>query len=171
MIEYIKNWYQQNFSNPQIVILALCLIVGFTSVLLFGDLLAPLIASIVIAYVLDGVVGLLQHGRIPRLLALLLVFLGFIALLILILFGLIPKLSQQLTQFFRLNEAPNPHRSTRRESVKLSRFIFGQQLTQDPPKSIVFELFRVRSNERFGLTDPQHIRPENRRGGLGETIF
>ena len=101
MIEYIKNWYQQNFSNPQIVILALCLIVGFTSVLLFGDLLAPLIASIVIAYVLDGVVGLLQHGRIPRLLALLLVFLGFIALLILILFGLIPKLSQQLTQFFR----------------------------------------------------------------------
>ena len=69
--------------------------------LLFGDLLAPLIASIVIAYVLDGVVGLLEQGKIPRFLALLLVFLGFIALLILILFGLIPKLSQQLTQFFR----------------------------------------------------------------------
>ncbi len=105
MIEYIKNWYHHNFSNPQIVILALCLIIGFASVLLLGDFLAPLLASIVIAYVLDGGVAILQQGRIPRFLALILVFLAFIALLILILFGLIPKLSQQLTQFFR--ELPN----------------------------------------------------------------
>lgn len=101
MIEYIKNWYQRNFSNPQIALLALCLIIGFASVLLFGDILAPLLAGIVIAYVLDGGVGILQQGKIPRFLALILVFLVFIALLILILFALIPKLSQQLTQFFR----------------------------------------------------------------------
>ena len=101
MIEYIKNWYHHNFSNPQIIILALCLIIGFAGVLLLGDILAPLLASIVIAYVLDGGVAILQQSRIPRFLALILVFLVFIALLILILFGLIPKLSQQLTQFFR----------------------------------------------------------------------
>ncbi len=101
MIEYIKNWYHRNFSNPQVVILALCLIIGFASVFLFGDILAPLLASIVIAYILDGGVSILQQGRIPRFLALILVFLVFIALLILILFALIPKLSQQLTQFFR----------------------------------------------------------------------
>ncbi len=101
MIEYIRNWYQQHFSDPQVVILVLFLIFGFAIVLLAGNILAPLLASIVIAYVLDGAVEILCRGKIPRFLALVSVFFVFIALLLLILFGLIPKLSQQLTQFFR----------------------------------------------------------------------
>ena len=101
MIEYIKNWYQRHFSDPQVVILALFLSIGFAIVLLAGDILAPLLASIVIAYVLDGAVEVLRRSKIPRFLALVLVFFAFIALLLLILFGLIPKLSQQFTQFFR----------------------------------------------------------------------
>jgi len=105
MIEYIKNWYQRHFSDPQVVILALFIIIGFAIVLLAGDLLAPLLASIVIAYVLDGGVELLRRGKIPRFLALVLVFLAFIALLLVIIFALLPKLSQQLTQFF--SELPN----------------------------------------------------------------
>ncbi len=105
MIEYIKSWYQRHFSDPQVVILALFLIIGFAIVLLAGDILAPLLTSIVIAYVLDGAVDILRRSKIPRFLALLLVFSAFIALLLLILFGLIPKLSQQFTQFFR--ELPN----------------------------------------------------------------
>ena len=105
MIEYIRNWYQRHFSDPQVVILALFIIVGFAIVLLAGDLLAPLLASIVIAYVLDGAVEILRRGKIPRFLALGLVFFAFIALLLIILFALLPKLSQQFTQFFR--ELPN----------------------------------------------------------------
>ena len=105
MIRYIKNWYLHHFSDPQVVILALFLILGFTTVLLAGDILAPLLTSVVIAYVLDGAVNILCRSKIPRFIALILVFLVFIALLLLILFGLIPKLSQQLTQFFR--ELPN----------------------------------------------------------------
>lgn len=101
MIEYLKNWYQRHFSDPQVVILALFLIIGFATVLLAGDILAPLLASIVIAYVLDGAVEILRRSKIPRFLALVVVFFAFIALLLLILFALIPKLSQQLTQFFR----------------------------------------------------------------------
>ncbi|MEM7402142.1 MAG: AI-2E family transporter [Pseudomonadota bacterium] len=105
MIEYIRNWYQRHFSDPQVVILALFIIVGFAIVIFAGDLLAPLLASIVIAYVLDGAVEILRRGKIPRFLALGLVFSAFIALLLILIFGLLPKLSQQLTQFFR--ELPN----------------------------------------------------------------
>lgn len=101
MIEYIKNWYQRNFSDPQVVILALFIIVGFAIVLLAGDLLGPLLASLVIAYVLDGAVEILRKGKIPRFLAFGLVFSGFLALLLIIIFVLIPKLSHQLTSFFR----------------------------------------------------------------------
>ncbi|MGI9228014.1 MAG: AI-2E family transporter [Gammaproteobacteria bacterium] len=105
MIEYLKNWYQRHFSDPQVVILALFLIIGFAIVLIAGDILAPLLASIVIAYVLDGAVEILQRSKLPRLIALIFVFLAFIALLLLIIFGLIPKLSYQFTQFLR--ELPN----------------------------------------------------------------
>ena len=101
MIKYLKSWYQHHFSDPQVVILALFLIIGFAIVLLAGDILAPLLASIVIAYVLDGAVEILRRSKIPRFLALVLVFFAFIALLLLIIFALIPKLSQQFTQFFR----------------------------------------------------------------------
>ncbi len=105
MIGYIKNWYQRHFSNPQVVILALFLIIGFAVVIFAGDVLAPLLASIVIAYVLDGAVEILRRSKIPRFIALIIVFFAFIALLLLILFGLIPKLSHQFTQFLR--ELPN----------------------------------------------------------------
>ncbi len=105
MIEYIRNWYQRHFSDPQVVILALFIIAGLAIILLAGDLLAPILASIVIAYVLDGAVEILRRGKIPRFLALGLVFSAFITLLLIIIFALIPKLSQQLTQFFR--ELPN----------------------------------------------------------------
>jgi putative permease len=101
MIEYIKNWYQRNFSDPQVIILALFIIVGFAIVLLAGDLLGPLLASLVIAYVLDGAVEILRKGKIPRFLAFGLVFSGFLALLLIIIFVLIPKLSHQFTSFFR----------------------------------------------------------------------
>jgi putative permease len=105
MIEYIKNWYQRHFSDPQVVILALFITFGFAIVLLAGDLLAPLIASMVIAYVLDGGVEILRRGKIPRFIALGLVFFAFIATLLIIIFALLPKLSQQFTQLFR--ELPN----------------------------------------------------------------
>jgi putative permease len=105
MIGYIKNWYQRHFSDPQVVILALFIIFGFAIVLLAGDLLAPLIASMVIAYVLDGGVEILRRGKIPRFIALGLVFFAFIATLLIIIFALLPKLSQQFTQLFR--ELPN----------------------------------------------------------------
>lgn len=105
MIGYIRNWYQRHFSDPQVVILALFIIIGFAIILLAGDLLAPLIASIVIAYVLDGGVEILRRGKIPRFLALGLVFFVFIATLLIIIFALLPKLSQQFTQLFR--ELPN----------------------------------------------------------------
>lgn len=105
MIEYLKSWYQRHFSDPQVVILAFFILLGLAIVLIAGDILAPLLTSIVIAYVLDGAVEILRRSKIPRILALIIVFFAFIALLLLIIFGLIPKLSQQFTQFIR--ELPN----------------------------------------------------------------
>lgn len=105
MINLLRQWYRRHFSDPQAVTLALFLLVGFAVVFLAGHILAPVLAGIVIAYLLDGGVEFLHRFKIPRLIASVLIFTLFIAFLNLVLFGLVPLLSKQVTQFFR--ELPN----------------------------------------------------------------
>jgi putative permease len=99
MISMLKGWFEKHFSDPQVIILALFIVVGTTIVLIWGDLLAPILASLVIAYVLEGMVKLLCRAGLPRLVAVVISFLVFIASIALLLFGLIPLVSQQLSQF------------------------------------------------------------------------
>ena len=105
MIEVLQEWYNRHFSDPQAVILALMLIFGFTLIALMGNVLTPVIAAVVIAYVLEGVVRKLCRFKIPHLLAVSIVVVGFVVLLLVLMLGLSPLISKQLTQFFL--EVPN----------------------------------------------------------------
>jgi putative permease len=71
---------------------------GFAIVLGLGKWLAPMFASIVIAYLLEAIVHQLQRTGLPRMVAVVIVFLLFITLLFFLLFGLVPIVSKQLTQ-------------------------------------------------------------------------
>lgn len=101
MIEVFRRWYERHFTDPQVVILAMLLIAGFLLVIFAGRILAPLLASLIIAYLLEGGVAKLTRWRMPRLLAVIIVTLGFIALVVAALFGLVPLMSQQVTQLVR----------------------------------------------------------------------
>jgi len=94
----ITEWFRRNFSNPQIVILGLFLLGLFAVLMLLGGMLAPVLAAIVIAYLLEGLVRVLVARGLPRLVAVLLVFLGFIFFVAVVLFGLLPLVSTQATQ-------------------------------------------------------------------------
>lgn len=96
----IANWFQRHLSDPQIVILAVLLITGSFVIIFLGDMLAPVIASIVIAYLLQGVVNILEKWKVPHLVAILSVFLGFMVLLLFLVIGLLPLLWDQLRQLF-----------------------------------------------------------------------
>ena len=100
MLKYIKNWYLSHFSNPQVVTLVLFILSGLLVVTFSGKILAPLFASIVIAYLLEGAVSMLEKTHTPRIMALSIVFTAFIALVVILLFVLVPLLSKQFTQFF-----------------------------------------------------------------------
>jgi Predicted permease len=63
-----------------------------------GDMLAPVLASIVIAYLLEGLVAPLERLGLPRMVAVVIVFVLFLISLGLILFGLMPLLSRQVSQ-------------------------------------------------------------------------
>ncbi len=97
----IGDWFRRHFSDPQVVGLAIVLLIGFAVIVVMGRMLAPVIASVVIAYLLEGFVAWLQRWHSPRLLAVILVSLLFMAALLFIIFALLPLLLQQLTQLFQ----------------------------------------------------------------------
>jgi putative permease len=101
MIEVLRRWYERHFTDPQVVILALLLFAGFMLVIFAGRILAPLLASLIIAYLLEGAVSAMVSLRLPRLLAVIIVMVGFVALVASALFGLVPLMSQQVTQLVR----------------------------------------------------------------------
>ena len=101
----LTAWFRRTFADPQVVILGIVLVIGFAVVLGLGRMLAPVFASIVIAYLLEAVVAQLQRVGMPRLAAVLLVFLLFLASGLFLLLGLVPMLIRQLSQL--VQQLPN----------------------------------------------------------------
>ena len=97
-MEILRQWFQRFSADPQAVILVLVLLVGFVVVLTMGKMLGPVLAALVLAYLLEGLVSALQEYGIPRFAAVILVFIIFMVFLMFSLLGLFPRLSYQLTQ-------------------------------------------------------------------------
>lgn len=93
----VANWFQRHLSDPQIVFLVLLLLIVFAVVITLGNMLAPVLASIVIAYLLEGLVGFLERRRLPRLPSVLMVYLLFLLFVALVLVGIMPLVSRQIT--------------------------------------------------------------------------
>ena len=96
-MELLRDWFKRSFSDPQVVILGLFLIFGFAIIAGLGKWLAPMFASIVIAYLLEAIVSRLQKTGLPRLPSVIVVFLLFITVFLFLSFGLIPIVIRQLT--------------------------------------------------------------------------
>ncbi len=101
MYDILRDWYARYFSDPQAVILSILLLVVFGLVWLIGDIMAPVIVALILAYLLESVVATMERWRLPRTLASLFVLAMIIATSIIVLFGLIPVLSQQTTSIVR----------------------------------------------------------------------
>ena len=114
MLEILNTWYKKYFSDPQAVILTVILIVGFTVVLTMGKMLTPVLAAVVIAYLLEGIVRNLEQRGVRRLMAVILVFIVFFSFVVFLVFGVVPLLSVQVTAFIK--ELPQ-HLSVARETL------------------------------------------------------
>jgi len=84
--------------NSQAVALAVIVIVSFVLIYSLSDLLMPVFASIVLAYLLEGLVSKAEKAKLPRLAAVYLVFSVFMACLGFLMFYLIPIVSQQAVE-------------------------------------------------------------------------
>ena len=98
MLIVIKSWFRRYFSDPEAVFLFFLLLTILFAFMFFGKMMAPVVVSIMIAYLLEWPVQQLRRRlKFPRLLAVSIVFTGFLALLAYAIFGLLPLLSEQIS--------------------------------------------------------------------------
>ncbi len=97
-MQNLVNWFRRQLNDPQVIILAVVLIIGFTLIIYAGKMMAPVIASIVIAYILEGGVKIIEAIKVPRLGAVLIVLGLFLILCLALVFGILPLVSSQALQ-------------------------------------------------------------------------
>jgi putative permease len=100
VFEVVKQWWQRYLSDPQAVLL-MVMLGGITLVILFmGKILAPVIASIVIAYLLQWVAKILVKWHVPQLVAVLVTYCTFLGLFFGAIFILWPIIWHQLLHLY-----------------------------------------------------------------------
>ncbi|MCQ4346855.1 AI-2E family transporter [Pseudomonas stutzeri] len=104
MLKVLRSWIYRYFSDEEAVVLAVVLALGFAVVLNLGGMLAPVLAGLVLAFLMQGVVGWLERLGVPHMLAVWGVFSLFVALLAVCLLLLVPLVWRQLLTLF--NELP-----------------------------------------------------------------
>ena len=82
MFKVLRGWVQRYFSDEEAVVLAVLLVLAFTAVLTLGGMLAPVLAGMVLAYLMQGLVVALERLRVPAAAAVGLVFALFMGLLL-----------------------------------------------------------------------------------------
>ncbi len=83
-------------SDQQLVMLLASLFIIFTLLILVGDVLAPLLAAIALAYVFEGIIQLLYRCKFPRVVAITLVLFGALLFVFFSLLTILPLLTEQI---------------------------------------------------------------------------
>lgn len=104
MREVLTRWYQRYLSEEEAVILLMLLIVAFVVMLMFGDILAPVLVAVILAYLMQGVANVLRHRGVPAELSVALSTVLFLGGFFAVLFVVAPLVWRQLVALVR--EAP-----------------------------------------------------------------
>lgn len=98
LTDWLLKLVRRIFPTPQAIALTALLALGFLAVVWLSDMLMPVFAALVIAYLLEGLVAILERWKAPRLVAVCTVFMAFMAMLLFSIIALLPLLFQQLGQ-------------------------------------------------------------------------
>ncbi|MFD1007612.1 AI-2E family transporter [Oceanisphaera ostreae] len=101
MLDVIKHWYRQRFTDPGAVALFLSLLFGFVVVYFLGHILAPFFVAVVVAYLLDWPVTRMQRFGLGRVLSAAIVQLLFAILVVLSLISIVPTFLTQMANLAR----------------------------------------------------------------------
>ena len=102
MFKFFKDWYESHLTDPNQVALALIILSITLITYILLSTVAPILVAIILAYMLEGVVGRFnESSNLRREAIVLFVYVSFIAISIVTLFLLIPIMLEQLTLFIK----------------------------------------------------------------------
>ena len=101
MINILKQWYERYFTDPQTVIFAFILIIGFLLIVVMNAHLMPILIGIIIAYLFEGLVVRMGQINLNRSIAASVATALMLTAIVLTLFVLLPLLSKQLSELIR----------------------------------------------------------------------
>lgn len=104
MLDIIRGWFHRYLSDYEALVLLFLLVAGFIIILTMGNMLAPVFAALVLAFLMQGMVNWLQHKGIRHSWSVSMVFIVFVTLLVVALLLLVPLVWQQVSGL--LNELP-----------------------------------------------------------------
>ena len=136
MFDFVSAWYKRYFTDPQAALLVVLLLVSTLTIYFMGKMLTPLIAAVIIAYLLEGPVTKLQP-RFSRLIAVIVVFCLFLLFMVFLVLFLLPILSRQASQFFQ--EVPNMINRGQDLMLRLPQE-YPQIISESSIKDIIFSL-------------------------------
>ena len=148
MLEMINRWYKRRFSDPHAVSLVAILLFGFITIYFFGNLIAPLLVAIVLAYLLEWPVNQLTRVGLPRTLTVVVVILSFISIMLVAVFGLVPTIWQQVGNL--INDIP-------------TMYVGLQKVIAELPK-------RYPELENFQIVESLVSNTKNQVLGMGESV-
>ena len=144
MKEVLTRWYQRYLSEEEAVILLVLLTVAFAVILLFGDIIAPVLVAVILAYLMQGVANVLRQRGLPGELSVAFSTLLFLGGFFAVLFGLVPLVWRQLVALVR--EAPAIIEAWRKVLVTLPEeypVFFTQQQVNELTAAIQAEMASV----------------------------
>jgi putative permease len=136
MFDFVSAWYKRYFTDPQAALLVVLLLVSTLTIYFMGKMLTPLIAAVIIAYLLEGPVTKLQPP-FSRLIAVIVVFCLFLLFMVFLVLFLLPILSRQASQFFL--EVPNMINRGQDLMLRLPQE-YPQIISESSIKDIIFSL-------------------------------
>jgi len=104
MLDIFRKWYRRYLSDEESVLLLVLLALALVLLTTIGDILAPLVAAIVLAFLAQGLTALLQRVGLPHALAVGVSFTVFAGIFFGFSLALLPLVWRQLVSL--LNEMP-----------------------------------------------------------------
>ena len=77
MLKVLGSWMNRYFGEEEAVLLTVLLAIILVALITLGEILAPFIASLIFAFLLQGGVNRLVLCRVPRRMAVVIIFLLF----------------------------------------------------------------------------------------------
>lgn len=105
MLRIVNDLYQRYFSEEEALIFTLLIIVGIVVMMTMGGVIAPLLWSLVLSFILQGLVNFLVRMNLSYRLAVYLTYIIFLGIMFLIILILLPFTWSRLGIF--IDELPN----------------------------------------------------------------